>query len=381
MRRVLQVLGLSGCVRDGLRCRLTPSPRNPTDADATNTTPPNEPQSGRAAGARCARQHPPLTRPPPPSPAAPSPNSATLSDERIFPRRLRREQPEGPHDLLPARPPGRAALQVQARQRVRGLVRDALHDGDLRGRRRRRSRPCTSCRPSSYRRPTLAIRRTGVTSSDSVRPGPARRWPSPISTPTSRGFPGCTAGRPGPAPATTSAKSIYISDFFYWNPSGVGAGIEDITSVATCGSATRAFAVDGQPSGLAAVAGANRLRRPKRLAASRDQALRRAVSSSSGSSTSRTSATTRMPTAIPSPMADGASPCQYVQKLLGGDNKLVVPVRHEAAGPASERWRAFTTPTSRSARTRASHGCAVRRRAHHSAHRVARRAGGAGLPA
>jgi maltoporin len=23
-------------------------------------------------------------------------------------------------------------------------------------------------------------------------------------------------------------ESVYISDFFYWNPSGVGAGVEDI---------------------------------------------------------------------------------------------------------------------------------------------------------
>jgi maltoporin len=55
-------------------------------------------------------------------------------------------------------------------------------------------------------------------------------------------------------------ESVYISDFFYWNPSGVGAGIEDAFQIgkiwASAPAALRdvsfsygAFAVDGQPSG------------------------------------------------------------------------------------------------------------------------------------
>ena len=54
-------------------------------------------------------------------------------------------------------------------------------------------------------------------------------------------------------------ESIYISDFFYWNPSGVGAGIEDVTlgkiwdsapdSVRDLRLSYAAFAVDGDPTG------------------------------------------------------------------------------------------------------------------------------------
>jgi maltoporin len=45
-------------------------------------------------------------------------------------------------------------------------------------------------------------------------------------------------------------ESIYISDFFYWNPSGVGAGIEDIHLGDDLRLSYAAFAVDGQPSGM-----------------------------------------------------------------------------------------------------------------------------------
>jgi len=54
-------------------------------------------------------------------------------------------------------------------------------------------------------------------------------------------------------------ESVYISDFFYWNPSGVGAGIEDVTlgriwdsapdSVRELRFSYGAFAVDAQPNG------------------------------------------------------------------------------------------------------------------------------------
>jgi maltoporin len=54
-------------------------------------------------------------------------------------------------------------------------------------------------------------------------------------------------------------ESVYISDFFYWNPSGVGAGIEDINVanifdwssdvVKDLKFSYGAFAVDGQPTG------------------------------------------------------------------------------------------------------------------------------------
>jgi len=55
-------------------------------------------------------------------------------------------------------------------------------------------------------------------------------------------------------------ESVYISDFFYWNPSGVGAGIEDAFQLGKIWASApdmlkdvsfsyAAFAVDGQPTG------------------------------------------------------------------------------------------------------------------------------------
>ena len=93
-------------------CRLPPSPRNP------KTPMPNTTRKSR----KVAEQPVPPLRPA----AAADANAAPVAKpkigdtvhERIFPWRLRCQQPKGPHDVLPARPPGRAALQVQARQRV-----------------------------------------------------------------------------------------------------------------------------------------------------------------------------------------------------------------------------------------------------------------------
>src|SRR4029078_5307382 len=42
-------------------------------------------------------------------------------------------------------------------------------------------------------------------------------------------------------------ESVYISDFFYWNPSGVGAGVEDINLGKDLRLSYAAFAVDGEP--------------------------------------------------------------------------------------------------------------------------------------
>jgi maltoporin len=43
-------------------------------------------------------------------------------------------------------------------------------------------------------------------------------------------------------------ESIYISDFFYWNPSGVGAGIEDVNLGEDLRLSYGVFAVDGEPA-------------------------------------------------------------------------------------------------------------------------------------
>lgn len=43
-------------------------------------------------------------------------------------------------------------------------------------------------------------------------------------------------------------ESIYISDFFYWNPSGVGGGIEDVNLNRDLRLSYGVFAVDGEPT-------------------------------------------------------------------------------------------------------------------------------------
>jgi maltoporin len=42
-------------------------------------------------------------------------------------------------------------------------------------------------------------------------------------------------------------ESVYINDFFYWNPSGVGAGVEDINLGKDMRLSVAVFATDGQP--------------------------------------------------------------------------------------------------------------------------------------
>ncbi|HUO38265.1 MAG TPA: carbohydrate porin [Mycobacterium sp.] len=43
-------------------------------------------------------------------------------------------------------------------------------------------------------------------------------------------------------------ESVYISDFFYWNPSGVGGGVEDINLGNDMRLSLAVFAVDGEPA-------------------------------------------------------------------------------------------------------------------------------------
>ena len=104
--------------------------------------------------------------------------------------------------------PARAGLQVPARQRMRGLVASThLTMVDLRGRRRRRRDLALHADRLTSRRPTSAIRRTAPSIRRAIHDLDRRdASPSPTSTPTSRASPGCSAGRPGSGPATTSGN-------------------------------------------------------------------------------------------------------------------------------------------------------------------------------
>ena len=145
MRRAYSI-GAIGHLGDGLRVdhAFAQEPNDDDDADPQHDT--EEPKeaeqpaqrlkpSGATRNRRSKRAAPGRRHAAAAAVAKPKFGDTTVT--RLLPRRLRREQPKGSHDLLLARPARRAGLQVPARQRVRGLVRDALHDGRVRGRRRR----------------------------------------------------------------------------------------------------------------------------------------------------------------------------------------------------------------------------------------------------
>ncbi|HVY29557.1 MAG TPA: carbohydrate porin [Polyangiaceae bacterium] len=90
---------------------------------------------------------------------------------------------------------------------------------------------------------------TGVTSSDFGSPGTGATVAFPNLYADIQGIPWLAGGTPWIGTRYYKRESIYISDFFYWNPSGVGGGIEDIHLGSDLRLSYAAFAVDGQPSG------------------------------------------------------------------------------------------------------------------------------------
>lgn len=90
---------------------------------------------------------------------------------------------------------------------------------------------------------------TGVTSSDFGSPGTGATVAFPNLYADLQGIPWLYGGTAWVGTRYYKRESIYISDFFYWNPSGVGAGIEDIHLGSDLRLSYGAFAVDGQPSG------------------------------------------------------------------------------------------------------------------------------------
>jgi maltoporin len=100
---------------------------------------------------------------------------------------------------------------------------------------------------------------TGVTSSDQNSPGTGATVAFPNLYADIKGISWLFGGTAWTGTRYYKRESIYISDFFYWNPSGVGAGIEDITLGKIWDSAPdivrdltfsyAVFAVDGQPNG------------------------------------------------------------------------------------------------------------------------------------
>ena len=100
---------------------------------------------------------------------------------------------------------------------------------------------------------------TGVTSSDLGSLGTGATVAFPVLYTDIKGISWLFGGTPWVGTRYYKRESIYISDFFYWNPSGVGAGVEDLHLGKMMDSAPDMvrdmtfslgfFAVDGQPNG------------------------------------------------------------------------------------------------------------------------------------
>jgi maltoporin len=90
---------------------------------------------------------------------------------------------------------------------------------------------------------------TGVTSSDQGSPGTGATVAFPNLYADIKGISWLFGGTAWVGTRYYKRESVYISDFFYWNPSGVGAGIEDIKLGSDLRLSWGVFAVDGQPTG------------------------------------------------------------------------------------------------------------------------------------
>jgi maltoporin len=128
-------------------------------------------------------------------------------------------------------------------------------------------------------------------------------------------------------------ESVYINDFFYWNPSGVGGGVEDIELGKDLRLSVAVFALDGDPA--QAPSPSPQLPAQISLGFRGDVQLRgiKPTDSSEIQLGFQYLADFSNPVAsvdsygvtTPNKTYNGwGATAQYVQKLLGGDNKLAV---------------------------------------------------------
>jgi maltoporin len=122
-------------------------------------------------------------------------------------------------------------------------------------------------------------------------------------------------------------ESVYISDFFYWNPSGVGAGVEDIHLGKDLRLSYAVFATDGEPSS----AGANAPALPSQIdfGVRNDLQLRGIKFWESGEFRLGLQGIVdysdhKDETGKSVTHSGWGGTVQYVQELLGGDNKLTL---------------------------------------------------------
>ncbi len=120
-------------------------------------------------------------------------------------------------------------------------------------------------------------------------------------------------------------ESVYISDFFYWNPSGVGAGIEDIHLGADLRLSYGIFPVDGEP--VTAGQGAPALPARNDLGLRHDLQLRgikfwRSGEFQVGLQTITDYSDHKDANGNSVTHGGWGGTLQFVQQVLGGDNKL-----------------------------------------------------------
>jgi maltoporin len=116
-------------------------------------------------------------------------------------------------------------------------------------------------------------------------------------------------------------ESVYISDFFYWNPSGVGAGIEDVHLGKDLRLSYAAFAVDGEP--VAGASPAPSLPPQNNFGIRNDIQLRGIRPYASGEFQVGVQIIANY-SDDPNTHGGWGVTVQHVQQLLGGENKLAI---------------------------------------------------------
>jgi maltoporin len=168
---------------------------------------------------------------------------------------------------------------------------------------------------------------TGVTSSDLGSPGTGATVAFPNLYADIQGIPWLAGGTAWVGTRYYKREAIYISDYFYWNPSGVGGGIEDINLTKDMRLSYAAFAVDGQPNGSPqlpmrvdmGIRHDLQLRGVKPYANGELQLGVQVIQDWSGTKDD----VTLMPLRRTTHGGWGVT-LQYVHKALGGDNKLAL---------------------------------------------------------
>ena len=185
---------------------------------------------------------------------------------------------------------------------------------------------------------------TGTTASDQVpgSPGSGAAVAFPNLYVDIKGISWLFGGTPWLGTRYYKRESIYISDFFYWNPSGVGAGIEDVSLGKIWDSAPDVvrdltfsygvFAVDGEPQNSPPLPSQIDLgiRNDFQIRGIRPwwgadlQLGFQYIKDWSNDYSPQTDPVTGVITMVSNTHSGWGATFQYVQELLGGNNKVAV---------------------------------------------------------